>query len=97
MSNNTMDVAYVANLARLELTEEELAFYSESLGQILNYVTVLQKYDVEGVEPMFHATPIFDRVREDVAKPGMDMESVLLNAPAHGQDQIRVPKVVESA
>lgn len=97
MSTSSIDVAYVANLARLELTEEELAFYSQSLCQVLDYVAVLQQYDVEGVEPMFHAMPVFDRVREDVATPGMGIEAVLQNAPAHAQDQIRVPKVVESA
>lgn len=97
MSTNTMDVAYVANLARLELSDEETAFYSRTLGQILDYVGELQQYDVEGVEPTFHAVPVFDRVRTDEVKPGMETGEVLLNAPAHSQGQIRVPKVVESA
>ena len=97
MSTNNVDVTYVANLARIELTEEETVQYSKTLGQILVYVEELQKYDVEGVEPTFHAVPVFDRVREDVVKPSMDISLTLANAPAQGQNQIRVPKVVESA
>lgn len=97
MSVNKEDVAYVANLARMELTEEETALYARTLGQILEYVEELQQYDVEGVEPTFHALPVFDRVREDVVKTSMDTELALSNAPAQTQGQIRVPKVVESA
>lgn len=97
MSQNKVDVTHVAKLACLELTPEESAHYTQVIEGILSHVANLQKYDIEGVEPTCHALPVFDRVREDVAKHGLDTEAALKNAPAQALDQIRVPKVVESA
>lgn len=97
MSQNTIDVNHVAKLACLELTPEESIEYGTIIEGLLVHVTNLEKYDVSGVEPTCHALPVFDRVREDVAKHGLDTEAALQNAPLQAQDQIRVPKVVESA
>jgi len=97
MATENIDVNYVANLARLELTEEEATQFQSQLGAILGYVEKLKELDVEGIEPTAHASPVFDRVREDVARPSLDREAFLQNAPDHANDQLRVPKVIEEA
>ena len=53
-----MDVAYVAHLARLHLTEEEIAQFQDQLGQVLQYIRALEELEVEGIEPTAHAVPV---------------------------------------
>ncbi len=95
MPTPTIDVRYVADLARLELTAEEEAAFSTQLSDILGYVQKLESLDVEGIEPMAHASPVFDVLREDLARPGAGAEAALANAPDRTPDQFRVPRVVE--
>lgn len=92
-----MDVAYIAALAKLELTAEEEARFSRDLGQVLEYVAQLEKWDTSGVEPMYHPLPVFDALRPDTPGPSLSQEQALANAPAQEDGQFRVPKVVESA
>ena len=94
-----LDVRYIANLARLALSDEEIERYQGQLGQVLEYMEQLGKLDVEGIEPTAHANPIFDVIRDDEADPErcLDREEVLRNAPEKSQDQFRVTKVVEQA
>ena len=58
--NNLIDVAYIARLAKLELTEEETSRFSEDLNQVLAYVAQLDQWDTTGVEPMYHPLPVYD-------------------------------------
>lgn len=95
MATPEIDVAYVAHLARLQLTDEEAARFSTQLGDILGYVNKLEALDVEGVEPMAHAAPVYDVMREDQARPGAGAQSALANAPDQSAGQFRVPRVVE--
>lgn len=97
MSDQDINVAYVANLARLNLTEDEVTHYTETIVDILAHVRELESYDVEGVQAVAHAVPVFDRMRDDVAGTSLPVDSVMINAPESAQDQIRVPKVVETA
>ncbi|MEI8122719.1 MAG: Asp-tRNA(Asn)/Glu-tRNA(Gln) amidotransferase subunit GatC [bacterium] len=94
-SAKKMDVRYVANLARLNLSEAEAAQFQTQLDVIVEYFNQLRPLDVEGVEPMAHATPIQNVFREDEVRPGLDREVVLNNAPEHSADLIRVPTIVE--
>ena len=96
-SHHSLDVSYVAKLSRIHLNEEEKSEFSQTLTQILDHIEQLQKYDIEGVIPTSHAVPTFDRMREDVAQEGFGVQKALLNAPQQAQDQIKVPKVVETA
>ena len=97
MNKPLIDVAFIAKLARIELTDEETAQFTDDLSQILDYVTQLQQWDTEGVEPMYHPVPTFDALRSDEPQPGLSTEDALMNAPQSSAQQIRVPKVVESA
>jgi aspartyl-tRNA(Asn)/glutamyl-tRNA(Gln) amidotransferase subunit C len=90
-----LDLAYVANLARLALTDAERQKFSRQLGDILRYVEKLKQVDVTGVEPMAHASPVFNVWQADLAHPGLPVESALRNAPAQRDHLIVVPKVVE--
>ena len=90
-----LNLDYVANLARLALTAEEKTRFAEQLGDILHYVEKLKQVDVAGVEPMAHASPVFNVWEADVARPGLPVEAALRNAPARRQNMVVVPKVVE--
>jgi len=94
-ANSDLNIDYLANLARLALTGAEQEKFSRQLGDILQYVEKLKQVDVAGVEPMAHASPVFNVWAEDVARPGLPVEEALRNAPARRQHMIVVPKVVE--
>ena len=90
-----LNIEYVAHLARLALTDAEKRRFAQQLGDILHYVEKLKQVDVTGVEPMAHASPVFNVWAADVARPGLPVESALRNAPAQRDHLIVVPKVVE--
>lgn len=96
MSNNPdLNLEYVANLARLALSDAEKAQFAHQLGDILHYVDKLKQVEVTGIEPMAHASPVFNVWEDDVARPGLPVEAALRNAPAQRQNMIVVPKIVE--
>lgn len=95
MSITIKDVEHVADLARLELSEQEKAVYTEQLNAILKYAGQLDALDTEGVEPTSHAVPLFNVMREDEVRPSLPLEQVLLNAPDHEDGQFKVPAVLE--
>ena len=91
----TLDVAYVAHLARLKLSDEEIATYEGQLRQVVDYVRKIGELDLEGIEPTSHAHPVNNVLREDAVRPGLDRETVMRNAPASRDGQFIVPKIVE--
>jgi aspartyl-tRNA(Asn)/glutamyl-tRNA(Gln) amidotransferase subunit C len=90
-----LDVAYIARLARINLTEEETNAFQKQLGDVLNYVEKLRQADVSHVEAAAHALPIFNVFREDAANDWFTAEQALSNAPRKAIDLFIVPKVVE--
>ena len=90
-----INIEYVANLARIALTGPEKERFARQLGDILHYVEKLKQVDVTGVEPMAHASPVFNVWDADIARPGLPVEQALRNAPAQRDHMIVVPKVVE--
>ena len=101
MSNaNHMDVSYVANLARIDLTEEETTLFQGQLDQVLEYVEQLNELDVSDVRPTDRSTEAFDHpgvnvLRADEPGVSLDNEIVVTNAPASRDGQILVPKINE--
>ena len=96
MSDETpMDIDYVANLARIELSDEEKSTYQKQLGDVLKYFDKLQELDVENVEPTAHAFPRHNVWDKDEARAGLPVNEALKNAPQSRQDQVVVPKVIE--
>ena len=97
MSNQKIDVGYVAELARLELTGEEQAVFQGQLEDIVKYVEKISTVDVEGVEPTMHGRAIVNAFREDTVRPSMDREDALANAPRRTENEFYLPKIVEGA
>ena len=92
---SSMDIDYVANLARIQLTPKEKEKFQGQLGEVLKYFQKLQEVNVEGVEPTAHAFPRFNVWDEDQSVEGFTAEEALSNAPKARNDQVVVPKVVE--
>ena len=87
-------VRHVARLSRLALDEAHVARYRGQLDSILGYVAKIGEVDVSEVEPMAHAAPLSNVLREDVAGPALAREKVLQNAPEADGPFFKVPKVI---
>lgn len=92
------EVRYVADLANLRLTDDEVRRLSADLGAILTHIETLNELDTNDVEPM--AQVLYDAeetatLREDVERPGLGSEIALANAPVAGAGYFKVPKVIE--
>ena len=89
------DVANVALLSRLEFSESELETFTGQMDAILQYAEVLNKVNVENVEPMAHVLPLKNVMRVDEAKPSLNRELALSNAPEQEDGYFKVPKIIE--
>ena len=94
-ARSDLDVAYVARLARLDLSAEECALFQTQLAKVLEHVARLREVNLEKIEPAAHAFPAFDVLREDEPRPGLTQEEALRNAPHAVNDLFIVTKVVE--
>jgi aspartyl-tRNA(Asn)/glutamyl-tRNA(Gln) amidotransferase subunit C len=90
-----LDVAYVARLARINLTEDEEKTFQKQLDDVLNHVEKLRQVDVTGIDVAAHALPIFNVAREDAPRDWFTAEQALSNAPRQANGLFVVPKVVE--
>lgn len=95
MSITIQDVEHVAKLARLDLTDVEKEQFTGQLNAILKYAEQLNALDTEGVTPTSHAMPLVNVMRDDVSRPSLPIEKVLLNAPDEEDQQFKVPAVLE--
>lgn len=89
------DVRYTAQLARLHLSEEEIAKFQAQLGQVLAYVEKLEGVDVSAVQPTAHANEVLNVFRADESRPWFTPEEALANAPRQASHLFIVPKVIE--
>jgi aspartyl-tRNA(Asn)/glutamyl-tRNA(Gln) amidotransferase subunit C len=95
MSETPIDVAYIAQLARLSLTDAETQLFQSQLAQVLAYADKLREVDVSGVDAAAHAVPMFDVFREDQAREWFTTDEALSNAPRAANGLFIVPRVVE--
>ncbi len=97
MSVSKKEVEYVASLARITLSEEEKEIYTGQFNTILDYIHIINKLDLEEVEPTTHVLPINNIFRPDVAKTGARnlVEKVFEEAPEKEKDFFRVPSIIE--
>ena len=89
------DVAYVARLARLNLSEAERQLFQTQLGEVLNYADKLREIDLTQLEPAAHGVPVFDVFREDEPRDWFTSEEALSGAPRKANNLFIVTKVVE--
>ena len=96
MSLNPEQVRQVARLARLELSDDEVARMGEQLNRILGYVEQIQKLDTTGVEPLAHPLPVQNVFRDDEPTPSLPVDDGLSNAPRRMGDYFGVPAVFDT-
>ena len=95
MSVDKATVAKIASLARIRMSDEEVAAMVPELNNILGWVEQLGEVDVAGVEPMTAVISNHTRLRDDVVTDGTVRDKVLANAPAPEHGFFGVPKVIE--
>lgn len=88
------DVRAIADLARLELTDEEVLLYQKQLSHILGYFEKLQEVDTSHIDPIASVLPLKNVMREDVAGSALALEQVVANAPDSDGEQFRVSAVL---
>jgi len=88
------DVEHVAQLARLALSEEEIASLTQELGAILEHAAQVSALDTHDVPPTAHPLPLVNVFRPDEARPGLPRAEVLAAAPEAQDDRFRVPRIL---
>jgi aspartyl-tRNA(Asn)/glutamyl-tRNA(Gln) amidotransferase subunit C len=91
------DVAKLAALARIEMTEAELVELSSQFGMILDAVARVQEVNFDGVKPTSHPQPMLNITRPDVVEPSLSPEDALSGAPAQEDARFRVPQILGEA
>lgn len=89
------EVEHVAKLARLELTEDEKEKFTKQFSNILDYFNQLSEVNTENIEPMAHAIPMVNVMREDKAQLSYNREEILANAPLEEDGFFKVPRITE--
>lgn len=95
MAIDQATVRKVANLARIKVTDEQVANLEGELNQILQFVEQLSEVDTDGVAPLTSAVAMTQRLRADVINDGGYADQILKNAPASDEGYFLVPKVIE--
>ena len=90
----TDEVAHVAQLARLKLTDEELERFTGQLAAVLEHARDVEALDTAGVPPTAHPLPLVNVLREDEVAESLDRAEVLAAAPAVEEDRFRVPRIL---
>lgn len=88
-------VAHIAELARLSLTDEEMALYQEQLSAVLEYAERLQALETDAISPTATVLPVHNVMRNDDPCPSMAQEDILANAPEAEDGCFRVQAVLE--
>jgi len=92
---NKDEVKYIADLASLKLSDDEVDKFSKQLSDILDYVEKLDELDTEEIVPTAYTIPVKNVLREDKVEESLDLEKVLQNAPEKIDNQFRVPKIMD--
>jgi aspartyl-tRNA(Asn)/glutamyl-tRNA(Gln) amidotransferase subunit C len=95
MSLTAAEVRWVAQLARLDLSESDLALLTRQLSAIMDYVNQLQQVNTDGVEPLAHPLPVHNVFRPDEPAPALPVEEALANAPERRDGFYVVPAVLD--
>jgi aspartyl-tRNA(Asn)/glutamyl-tRNA(Gln) amidotransferase subunit C len=95
MSLTKQEVAWVAHLSRIDLSDEMAEKMAGQLSQVLDYIAQLNEADTANVAPMSHAGGLANVFREDAPVPSLSPDQALRNAPDRAGDYFRVPRVIE--
>ena len=89
------EVAHLARLARLAVTDDELDMFAGQLDVILQSVAKIGEVSAADVPPTSHSVPLTNVFREDVVVPGLTREAALAMAPDEAEDRFRVPRILD--
>jgi len=95
MEITKQQVEHVAKLARLEVSEAEQDAFAKQLSSILTYIEQLKAWDTAGVEPTATVLDQRNVFRDDVVRPSLPVEKVLMNAPEADEGCFKVPRILE--
>ena len=90
------DVEYLAQLARLILSEKEKKKFQKELNKIIRYIDQLNQVDTQNIPPTTHVIPMKNVLREDEAKPSLTQKEALSNVPDKKDGYFKVPQAFES-
>ncbi len=96
MSLTRSQVEYIAELAKLELSEVEVARYTQQLSAVLDYASELQAIDTSDIPPTASVLPLVSVMREDVVRPSLTNAQAIANAPDAIEGQFRVDAVLDT-
>jgi aspartyl-tRNA(Asn)/glutamyl-tRNA(Gln) amidotransferase subunit C len=85
----------IADLAKLDLTEQEIEQYADQLSAVLDYASRLEQLNTDDIPPTASVLPLQNVMREDVVRPSLPREQVIANAPAAIEGQFRVDAVLD--
>ncbi|UYZ39885.1 MAG: Asp-tRNA(Asn)/Glu-tRNA(Gln) amidotransferase subunit GatC [Candidatus Methanospirare jalkutatii] len=88
------DIEHLCWLARIELSDEEKEKFAEQLSEILEFFSILDEAETEGVEPTFHAVGVKNVMRADEVEPSLPQEEVLRNAPRRENGYFKSPRIL---
>jgi aspartyl-tRNA(Asn)/glutamyl-tRNA(Gln) amidotransferase subunit C len=95
MKITAREVRYVAELARLELSPEEVERFTGDMNRILDYMDQLNELDTGRVEPTSHVVSLKNVLRDDEVGDSLTVDEVLANAPRREKGHFVVPKIIE--
>ena len=95
MALTRQEVEQIANLARLDLSEDQITLYQEQLSAILVYAERLDELNLEGIEPTTQPVPLTNVMRADVVESALPTKSALANAPQQLKDQFVIQAVLD--
>jgi aspartyl-tRNA(Asn)/glutamyl-tRNA(Gln) amidotransferase subunit C len=94
LTSPSIDIRYVAKLARIALTDEEVEIFGRQLGDLLGHVNALSELDTESVPATAQVVESRNVTRDDVLQPCLDRERVLAEAPQRQGGFFRVPRII---
>lgn len=89
------DVKHIAELSKLEFSDEELEYFTDEFSKIIEYMGQLKEVDTEGVEPTYSVSSKTQPLREDVVHESLDKEEVLKNAPEEQYGYFKLPSIMD--
>jgi aspartyl-tRNA(Asn)/glutamyl-tRNA(Gln) amidotransferase subunit C len=96
MAEVPIDIAYVARLARLALTDAETERFASQFTRLFDYIRELQALDVAGVPATAQVIPLHNVMRDDAVKPSLAQSEALANAPQREGPYFKAPRILES-
>ncbi len=90
-------VEHIAELAKLQLTDDEIELFAAQLSEILNYAGRLQEVDTDAIPPTASVLPLRNRLRPDTARPSLPRDDALANAADAADGQFRVEAVLNDS